>query len=174
MRKHDLQAQIQDFDFLEETRPLTVEEGVAKDHLKAKFENVLLLEEIKWKQTSRAPWLWEGDKNTKFFHKVANLSHRFNSIDHLVVNGIVNTNQSEIGEGLVSFYQGLFSDDVVRKPLLDGLDFSSIDETDRDILDRHFTEDEVWGVVWHMSGEKAPVPDGFSLAFFQSYWDIIK
>jgi hypothetical protein len=44
------------------------------------------------------------------------------------------------------FYQGLFSDDEVRRPLLDGLEFSSIDEADRIILDRQFTEDEVWGV----------------------------
>jgi exonuclease III len=104
VRKHDLQAQIQDFDFLEETRPLTVEEGVAKGHLKAEFENVLLLEEIKWRQTSRATWLREGDKNTKFFHRVANSNRRFNSIDHLMVNGTVTMDQSEIGEGLVSFF----------------------------------------------------------------------
>uniref|UniRef100_A0A2N9HC19 Reverse transcriptase zinc-binding domain-containing protein n=1 Tax=Fagus sylvatica TaxID=28930 RepID=A0A2N9HC19_FAGSY len=174
VRKHDLQAQIQDFDFLEETRPLTEEEGVAKDHLKAELENVLLLEEIKWRQTSRATWLREGDKNTKFFHRVANSNRRFNSIDHLMVNGTVTTDQSEIGEGLVSFYKGLFSDDEVRRPLLDGLEFSSIEETDRIILDRQFTEDEVWGVVRNMSGEKAPGPDGFSLVFFQSCWDIIK
>jgi hypothetical protein len=174
VRKHDLQAQIQDFDFLEETRPLTVEEGVAKDHLKADFENVLLLEEIKWRQTSRATWLREGDKNTKFFHRVANSNRRFNSIDHLVVNGTVTTDQSEIGEGLVSYYQGLFSDDEVRRPLLDGLEFSSIEEADRIILDWQFTEDEVWEVVRNMSGEKALGLDGFSLVFFQSCWDIIK
>uniref|UniRef100_A0A2N9HXJ9 Reverse transcriptase domain-containing protein n=1 Tax=Fagus sylvatica TaxID=28930 RepID=A0A2N9HXJ9_FAGSY len=185
VRKHDLQAQIQDFDFLEETRPLSEEEGVAKEHLKAELENVLLLEEIKWRQTSRATWLREGDKNTKFFHRVANSNRRFNSIDHLMVNGTVSidhlmvngtvtTDQSEIGEELVSFYKGLFSDDEVRRPLLDGLEFSSIEETDRIILDRQFTEDEVWGVVRNMSGEKAPGPDGFSLVFFQSCWDIIK
>uniref|UniRef100_A0A2N9GB44 Integrase catalytic domain-containing protein n=1 Tax=Fagus sylvatica TaxID=28930 RepID=A0A2N9GB44_FAGSY len=70
--------------------------------------------------------------------------------------------------------QGLFSDDEVRRPLLDGVVFSTIDESDRDMLDRAFTEDEVWGVVRNMGGDKAPGPDGFSLAFFQSCWDIIK
>jgi hypothetical protein len=173
-RKNDLQVQIQDFDLLEETRPLSVEEGVMKDHLKADLEKVLLLEEIKWRQSSRATWLREGDKNTKFFHRVANSNRRFNTIDHLVVNGVETTAQSEIGDGLVKFYQGLFSDENVRRPLLDGLDFSSIEESDRVLLDRSFTEDEVWGVVKNMAGDKAPGPDGFSLAFFQSCWDIIK
>uniref|UniRef100_A0A2N9IB59 Uncharacterized protein n=1 Tax=Fagus sylvatica TaxID=28930 RepID=A0A2N9IB59_FAGSY len=174
LRKNDLQIQIQDLDLVEETRPLSVEEGVTKENLKAEFEKLLLLEEIKWRQTSRATWLREGDKNTKFFHRVANSNRRFNSIDHLVVDGAVTTDQSEIGKGLVNFYQGLFSDDAVRRPLLDGVAFSVIDESDRDMLDRSFTEDEVWGVVRNMAGDKAPGPDGFSLAFFQSCWDIIK
>uniref|UniRef100_A0A2N9HYC0 Protein kinase domain-containing protein n=1 Tax=Fagus sylvatica TaxID=28930 RepID=A0A2N9HYC0_FAGSY len=174
LRKNDLQTQIQDLDLVEETRPLSVEEGVTKENLKADFEKLLLLEEIKWRQTSRATWLREGDKNTKFFHRVANSNRRFNSIEHLVVDGAVTTDQSEIGKGLVNFYQGLFSDDAVRRPLLDGVAFSAIDESDRDMLDRSFTEDEVWGVVRNMAGDKAPGPDGFSLAFFQSCWDIIK
>jgi hypothetical protein len=174
LRKNDLQAQIQDLDLVEETRPLSAEEGVTKENLKAEFEKLLLLEEIQWRQTSRATWLREGDKNTKFFHRVANSNRRFNSIDHLVVNGVVTTDQSEIGTGLVNFYKGLFSDDEVRRPLLDGVVFSTIDESDRDMLDRAFTEDEVWGVVRNMGGDKAPGPDGFSLAFFQSCWDIIK
>lgn len=84
------------------------------------------------------------------------------------------TDQSEIGAGLVNFYKQLFSDDEVRRPLLDGLVFSSLDESDRDLLDQPFTEEEVWGVVRNMAGDKAPGPDGFSLAFFQSCWEVIK
>ena len=52
LRKNELLAQIQDM--LEEIRPLSIEEGVAKDLFKVDFENVLLLEEIKWRQKSRA------------------------------------------------------------------------------------------------------------------------
>jgi exonuclease III len=68
LRKNELLAQIQDLDLLKETRPLSVEEGVAKDQFKTDYEYVQLLEEIKWRQTSKATWLWEGDKNTRFFH----------------------------------------------------------------------------------------------------------
>jgi hypothetical protein len=35
-------------------------------------------------------------------------------------------------------------------------------------------KEEVWGVVKNMVGDKAPGPHGFSTAFFQSCWDIVK
>ena len=75
---------------------------------------------------------------------------------------------------MVHFYSNLFSDDEVRHPLLDGLSFPSIDEDDRVVLDRPFTEEEVWGLVKGMAGDKAPGLDGFSMAFFQGCWSIIK
>jgi hypothetical protein len=37
-----------------------------------------------------------------------------------------------------------------------------------------FTEEEVFGVIKDMARDKAPGLDGFSLAFFQSCWDIVK
>ena len=135
VRKNDLMAQIQVLDMIEENKHLSTEEAVAKAQLQTDLEKVLLMEEIKCRQTSRATWLREGDKNTRFFHRVANSNRRFNSIDQLLVNGILTTDQSEIGAGLVNFYKQLFSDDEVRRPLLDGLDFSSLDESDRDLLD---------------------------------------
>jgi hypothetical protein len=75
---------------------------------------------------------------------------------------------------LVSFYNELFSEDEVRRPLLDGLSFSSIDEEDSLVLDRSFTEEEVLEVVKVMAGDKAPGPDGFSMAFFKGCWATVK
>ena len=41
-------------------------------------EEVMLMEEINWRQKSRATWICEGDWNTKFFHCMANF-HRCNN-----------------------------------------------------------------------------------------------
>ena len=173
-KKYELLLQIQDLERVEEQRPLFVEERVSQEQSNSDYENLLLSEEIHWRQKSRATWLQEGDKNTRFFHRVANSNRRFNSFARLSIQGVLTSDQDEIGEGLVSFYSELFSDDEVRRPLLDGLSFSSIDEEDSLVLDRSFTEEEVWEVVKVMAGDKAPGPDGFSMAFFKGCWATVK
>jgi hypothetical protein len=40
-------------------------------------------------------------------------------------------------------------------------------------LERAFEEEEVRKVVLAMNGDKAPGPDGFSMVFFQTCWDVL-
>ena len=48
---------------------------------------------------------------------------------------------------------------------MDGLEFASIEEDERLSLERDFFE-EVVQVLQEMEGDKAPGPDGFTMAFF--------
>jgi hypothetical protein len=57
---------------------------------------------------------------------------------------------------------------------VDGLFFLSIDAGESIWLEREFEEKEVWDVVRVMNGDKAPGPDGFTMAFFQKCWEILK
>lgn len=41
------------------------------------------------------------------------------------------------------------------------------------MLERAFTE-EVFGALRAMSGDKAPGPDGFTMAYFQHCWSVVK
>jgi hypothetical protein len=49
----------------------------------------------------------EGDKCTKFFQTMANFNMRNNSIDSLLIDGTISTNQVKISEYIVLFYQKL-------------------------------------------------------------------
>lgn len=51
------------------------------------MSRLAIMEEISWRQKSRAVWLREGDRNTKFFHRLANSHRRHNFIGKLEVQG---------------------------------------------------------------------------------------
>ena len=63
---------------------------------------------------------------------------------------------------------------MAHRPILDDVDFSSISVEDASWLDRPFEEEEVFGVINDFNGDKAPSPDDFSMAFFQSCWGVLK
>jgi hypothetical protein len=138
------------------------------------LEKTLLFEEMSWRQKSRALWLREGDKNTKFFHRVANLHRKFNQIDSLTINGAISRNYVEIKEHIVQYYSNLYFENCSWRPRVEGLSFLSIDAEETIWLERAFEEKEVWDVIRDLNGDKAPGPDGFTMAFFQKCWDMLK
>lgn len=66
---------------------LTEEETGLKLEAEQDYNRLLRMEEISWKEKSRATWLKEGDRNTNFFLKMTNLRCSTNTIDRLIVEG---------------------------------------------------------------------------------------
>ena len=116
----------------------------------------------------------EGDKNTRFFHCIANCNRRRNTISTLSINGELSSDPQAISEYITQFYNHLFMEEDCWRPLLDGLDFSMISTGEAAGLERPFEEEEVIGVVQGFVGDKAPGSDGFPMAFFQSCWGVVK
>ena len=57
---------------------------------------------------------------------------------------------------------------------MDGLDFACIEEDERLSLEKEFTKEEVIQVLREMEGDKAPGPDGFTMAFFHKCWSVVE
>ena len=96
---------LNDLDLIADCRPLTDEEILEKDWLRTELEKVTLMEEICWRQKSKALWIREGDRNSKFFHRIANSHRRFNTINNLVVKGELTSNPSSIAACISLFYK---------------------------------------------------------------------
>ena len=169
-RSEELEA----LDSLEGVRRLAPKEMERKSLITSELEHSLLQEEISWRQKSRILWLKEGDHCTKFFHRVANSNRRSNYIESLSVNGLVSSNQVVIQNHVVQFYESLLLEQYYWRPTLDNLVFDSLDTEEASRLQLPFEEREVYEVVKGMRRDKAPCPDGFSIAFFQDCWEVIK
>jgi hypothetical protein len=166
--------ELKELDRIEEGRQLSEEEKARRGQISRELEASLLQEEISWRQKSRIRWLKEGDKCTKFFHQVANANRRNNSIESLVVNGTETSDPAIISDHIVNFYDSLFTEPLGWRPRLDNLEFDMLSDYEASNLEAPFEEREVWEVIKGMDGDKAPGPDGFTMAFFKECWGVIK
>ena len=105
---------------------------------------------------------------------MANSNKRYNTIDSLRINGSLSSNWAAIREHAVNIYESMFAKSLSWRPRLDDLDFDYLSAGEASSLEAPFLEKEVKDVIFGMDGNKAPGPDGFSLAFFQACWDVLK
>ncbi|RVX10791.1 LINE-1 retrotransposable element ORF2 protein [Vitis vinifera] len=137
------------WDNQEQFRALNEQELEARKEAREEFKKWALMEETSWRQKSREIWLKEGDKNTGFFHKMANSNRRRNCLKKIKINGL-------------GFQKSMTSKGVC------------IGDEEAARLEESFSGDEVFLALSDLNGDKAPGPDGFSLAFWQFCWDFVK
>lgn len=112
--------------------------------LNHELQKLAIAKEVSWRQKSRCLWLKEGDKNTKFFHTIANSNRRNNCIDKLLIDGEISEESEEIKTEILSFYQDMYTENENwRRPRVtfDGL--ASISLIEKAWLERPFEEEEV-------------------------------
>ena len=165
-KKNNLLTELMDLDAREELVGLSDEDQIRHLQIKGDIEQLASLEEIPWRQKSRALYVKEGDNNTRFFHRLANSHRNASQIKRIEVDGVLYEDEPDVRSQLVFFYEGLFKETEVGRPTMDGLDSACIEEGERSSLEKEFTKEEVTQVLRAMEGDKVPSPDGFTMAFF--------
>ena len=164
--------QVEFWDRVESDRSLTERETELKT--KDVFKKWVILEETHWRQLSRELWLREGDKNTSFFHRMTNAHRRNNSMEKIKINGRWLEEEREVREGVVNAFQQLLLEEQSWKADIEGMQLQRLSNAKAEGLEQPFTKAEIHAALMGMNGDKAPGPDGFTVAFWQFCWEFTK
>lgn len=128
-----------------------------------------------FKQRSHDLWLNECDSNTQYFHRRATNRFRRNKIDSLENEvGEISTDEKEIENILVDFYQKLFesSNPNFIEAALEATPGLVIDEMNA-TLTATFLRSEVDITLKQMEPLKAPGSNGMPPLFYGQFWPSI-
>ena len=151
---------------MESERSLSEGETELKKEAKETFKKWVLLEETHWRRLSRELCLKEGDKNTGFFHRMANADRRNNSLDRIKINGVWLAEEQEVREWIVNAFQQLLSKEPSWRADIEGLHLQSLNLNETEVLELPFIEEEIHFALVEMNGDKAPGLNGFTMAIF--------
>ena len=95
-------------------------------------------------------------------------------MDRIKINGVRLLGEQEVWERVVNAYQQLLSESSDWKADIGRLQLNQLSLQEAGILELPFSEAEVQAALLDLNGDKAPSPDGFTLAFWQNCWDFAK
>ena len=166
---------LKDLDREESSGNWTEELRVERETLKKEFHDIMVKKEISIRQKLKVQWAKEGDANSRLFHKLLNARMSKNFISKIELdNGEVMMREEDIVREIVDFFERPYSDEASQILGFDGVEWNGIDTFLSEWLERPFTEEEIREAVFQCDGSKAPGLNGYSMAVFQSQWDIVR
>ncbi|KAF5470977.1 hypothetical protein F2P56_011456 [Juglans regia] len=106
--------------------------------------------------------------------RMTNFHRRTNAIEMMNIGGAVCSDIPKIQEHVAGYFEQLVTEPMEWRPKINVLAFESIEHQNAIWQERPFEEAKVHEVVKKMVKEKVPRPNGFSMGFFQSCWEVVK
>ena len=160
-----------------EERDLDESEWTRYKQLEVELDKFWRMKDIKIRQSSRDRDILEGDRNTTYFHAVANYRSRKKRSDYLESPIGHVSDQKGMMNIAVGFYKDLFAcEDRGDIRLSDDFweESQKVSREENDFLVAPFSEEEIKEAIFNCYPEGVPGPDGLSFLFYQKFWDTIK
>ena len=90
------------------------------------------------------------------------------------MDGVPFEDELDDTDHVVDFYKRLYQEPEAWRPTIDGLEFACLDKIERSTLEREFEKEEIIEALKEAEGDKAPGPDGFTMAFYQKCWRVLE
>ncbi|KAE8665134.1 Callose synthase 1 [Hibiscus syriacus] len=119
------------------------------------------IEEQIWFQKSREMWVKDGDRNSKLFYTCATIRRRRNSLNAINVEGEIIKDPVLIKSAVREHFYKAYNCSSTLEVEDIKLNFSRISMEQSLMLEKEFTEDEIWETINSCNSNKAPGPDGF-------------
>ena len=128
---------------------------------------------------SRAKWIQEGEKSTKYFLGLEQKRQLSNNITQINNGKKIVYSDKEILEEAAIFYENLYKSKNINidsiDEYLDKLNIKSkLNEDEKHMCDEVLTEEEIFEAVKKLKENKSPGNDGLTPEFYKSFWHILK
>jgi len=102
---NNLSAIQSDIDLLGNNDSLMNQQKVAQIHL----ENTLNIEEDYWREKSKTNWHSNGDRNTKYFHRLTKIKNTSKLINNLMSGDNMISDPEEISSHITNHFHNIFA-----------------------------------------------------------------
>lgn len=139
------------------------------------FEDALNKEEAFWQERAKSKWHLEGDRNTRYFHRLEKIKSKTKPITAIRVDDDIINDPEQIATHFTNHFKNLFSSNIVLQvdELVEEVIPNAISYNTNSMLTMIPTNEEIKNAVFALNKDGAPGPDGFGAIFYQSFWSII-
>lgn len=160
---------------VKERRQTTPLERFIAAKIKKRFMELSVLEEDIWRQRAHTKWELQGDRGTRFFHTMASVAKKANTIVQIEHQGITCSDQRTKAQTFFQFYVNLIGQQSSEVPHIhwEILYDNQRDHRDLHILEKEITLQEVIETIKQWPKNKSPGPDGFSGEFYIQFVEVL-
>lgn len=115
----------------------------------------------------------EGDSNAQFFHRTVNAHIARNKILRLQDDsGNWTTHYDEVNDLSIAYFESMFNEPNTSVPAMNWLGNSLNNDQDATMITQ-VSHKEIKEAHFSLKNDSAPGPDGYSVEFYKSNWDLV-